>query len=342
MSSQSPRCFGYTDGTITANLTGGTSPYQYSLDNVNWQTGNIFNGITAGSFTIYGRDVNGCTVSTTITINQPAALAGSAVTVDATCNGGADGQITISANGGTAPLSYSLGTPPLQPSNIFNVTPGTYNIMVVDANACVLNIPNVIVGLTNNLSITPAPDVTICEGRSTQLNVNTNATQFSWSPAAGLSSTTIQNPVANPTVTTQYIVTASFGQCTGRDTIVVNVNAAPIPDAGADVEICYGQDYTLQGSGGVQYIWTPPSTLNNGALPNPVSTLPQTTTYSLMVVDNNGCMSLIPDQVVVTVTPPIIVKANPKRHCCVCRRSIPVVSEFCSNKLLMESRYWFK
>ncbi len=312
LSSQSPRCFGYTDGTITANVTGGTSPYQYSLDNVNWQGGNVFNAIAAGSYTIYARDVNGCIISTTITVTQPPALSGSTVIRDATCNGGADGQITVNATGGTSPLAYSLGTPPSQPSNIFNVTPGTYTIMVVDANACVLSIPDVVVGLTNNMSITPAPDVTICEGKSTQLNVNTNATQFSWSPAAGLSSTTIQNPVASPIVTTQYIVTATFGQCSGRDTIVVNVNAAPIPDAGPDVEICYGQDYQLQGSGGVQYFWTPPSTLSSGALPNPVSTPPQTTTYSLMVVDNNGCMSLTPDQVVITVTPPIIVKANPK------------------------------
>ena len=141
--------------------------------------------------------------------------------------------------------------------------------------------------------------------------MNTNATQFSWTPATGLSNANIKNPVANPKVTTQYIVTATYGQCSGKDTIVVNVNPAPIPDAGPDVEICYGQDYILQGSGGVQFIWTPSSTLSNGALPNPLSTPPQTTTYSLNVIDANGCSSLTPDQVVVTVTPPIIVKTFP-------------------------------
>jgi hypothetical protein len=53
------------------------------------------------------------------------------------------------------------------------------------------------------------------------------------------------------------------------------LNPAPIPDAGPDVEICYGQTYTLQGSGGVQYTWAPPSTLSNGSLPDPLSTPPQ-------------------------------------------------------------------
>jgi gliding motility-associated-like protein len=89
------------------------------------------------------------------------------------------------------------------------------------------------------------------------------------------------------------------------------VNPAPIPDAGPDVEICYGQDYTLQGSGGVQYLWSPPSTLSNGALPNPLSTPPQTTIYSLNVIDANGCASLAADQMKVTVTPPIIVRTFP-------------------------------
>jgi len=182
--------------------------------------------------------------------------------------------------------------------------------MVADANVCLTNIP-VTVGLSNNLSVTASPDVTICEGKSTQLSVISNATQFSWTQSSSLSNVNIQNPIASPKVTTQYIVTATSGQCSGKDTIVVNVNPAPIPNAGPDVEICSGQDYTLQGSGGVQFIWMPPSTLSNGALPNPLSTPPQTTTYSLSVIDSNGCASLTQDQVVVTVTPPIIVKTNP-------------------------------
>jgi gliding motility-associated-like protein len=311
VTSQSPRCFGYNDGSITATVSGGTAPYQYSLDNVTWQPGNIFNNLVAGNYTLYCRDVNGCNSTRTVTLTQPAILTGTTIVSNASCNGGADGQITVTANGGTGAYSYSLGAPQLQASNLFNVTPGTYSITVVDANACVLNIPNVVVGLSNNLSVTASADVTICEGRSTQLSVTSNATQFSWTQGASLSNATIQNPVASPIVTTQYIVTATFGQCIGKDTIVVNVNPAPIPDAGPDVEICYGQDYELQGSGGVQYIWSPPATLSNGALPNPLSTPQQTTIYSLNVIDTNGCASLAPDKMQLTVTPPIIVKTFP-------------------------------
>jgi gliding motility-associated-like protein len=309
---QAPRCNGYNDGTITVTVTGGTPTYQYSLDNVSWQSGNTFNAMSAGSYTVYCKDIGGCVVSRSITINEPAAITGSVVVADASCNGGADGQITVSASGGTAPLNYALGGPPLQTSNIFKVTPGTYDIMIIDANACVFTIPAVVVGLTNNLSITVSADITICEGKSTQLSVASNATQFSWTQASSLNNATIQNPMASPTVTTQYIVTATFGQCNGKDTVLVTVDPAPVPDAGPDVEICYGQDYELHGSGGVQYIWTPPSTLSNGALPNPVSVPTETITYSLNVIDAKGCSSLAPDQVVVTVTPPIIVRTSPK------------------------------
>jgi len=310
LTSIAPRCFGYSDGIINVFTSGGASGYQFSLDNITWQTSSTISGVAAGTHTVYCRDINGCMVTKTITITQPPLFTATASVIDATCNGGSDGQITITASGGTAPYYYAVNTPPLQPLAVINVAPGSYLILVADANVCLTNIP-VTVSLSNNLSVTASPDITICEGSSTQLSVISNATQFSWTQGSSLSNANIQNPIANPKVTTQYIVTATFGQCSGKDTIVVNVNPAPIPNAGPDVEICYGQDYTLQGSGGAQFIWTPPSTLSNGALPNPLSTPPQTTTYSLSVIDSNGCTSLIQDQVIVTVTPPIIVKTNP-------------------------------
>jgi len=311
VTSQAASCYSLADGKIVITVSGGTAPYQYSLDGVNYQVSNSFLSIGAGLYTVYIKDVNGCSITKPVTITQPTQLTATYSVTDATCNGGNDGQVIVTPSGGTSPYNYNFvgATGPYSTSN---VAPGIHNLAVVDANGCSTFYPGVVVGLTNNLSITPAADVTICESKSAQLNVNTNATQFSWSPATGLSNPAIQNPVANPTVTTQYVVTANFGLCSGKDTIVVNVNKAPIPNAGPDVEICYGQDYQLQGSGGVQYIWNPPSTLSNGALPNPVSNAPQTTTYSLMVIDSNGCKSLTPDQMILTVTPPIIVKTNPK------------------------------
>jgi gliding motility-associated-like protein len=142
--------------------------------------------------------------------------------------------------------------------------------------------------------------------------LNSNATQYSWSPATGLSNTTIANPVANPTVTTQYIVTATLERCSANDTVIVNVNAAPIPDAGPDGFICFGQTYQLQASGGTYFSWTPATALSSTSIPNPITKPKQTITYTLSVIDANGCSSLVTDDVKVDVTPPIKVNTTPR------------------------------
>jgi gliding motility-associated-like protein len=303
-------CFGQSNGQINITAGGGTSPYQYSLNGVTYQSGNSFS-VPVGVYTVYVRDVNGCVNSQTVNVSQPALLTLNATTQNASCNGGADGRITATSSGGAGAVQYSIDGTNFQTAGVFNVTPGTYTVTVRDVNNCTA-IQSVTVGLTNNLTLAPAPDVTICEGTSTQLNVTTNANQFAWTPATGLSSTTISNPVANPVLTTQYILTAAFGLCSVKDTVMVNVNAAPLPNAGPDGDICFGQNYRLQGSGGVQFAWSPSATLSSNSVFNPLATPQQTTTYSLSVIDANGCSSLVQDQVLVNVTPPIVVTTNPK------------------------------
>ncbi|HEY0730935.1 MAG TPA: SprB repeat-containing protein, partial [Chitinophagaceae bacterium] len=56
------------NGTIAINATGGTAPYQYSLDGVNFQAGNSFT-VPAGTYTVYVKDNGGCTFSLNATLN---------------------------------------------------------------------------------------------------------------------------------------------------------------------------------------------------------------------------------------------------------------------------------
>lgn len=305
------RCFGQSDGVITIATQGGVAPIEYSINGgLNWQFSNVFN-VPAGAYTVTIRDANLCTITQNITITQPTALTASAITSNATCNGGNDGVLTITANGGNAAFQYSIDGTTFQPSNIFNVAPGTYTATIRDAQGCIVTVPNQVVGLTNDLTTAPMNDTTICEGSSAQLSVTTNGTQFAWSPVTGLSNPSIANPTANPTITTNYIVTVSYGRCTADVPVTVNVNAAPIADAGADGFICVGQSYTLQGSGGVIYNWTPNTGLTSTSIANPVTTPDRTTVYTLQVVDANGCPSLVADQVTVDVTPPINIFTSP-------------------------------
>lgn len=55
--------------TFTVNVIGGTPPYQYSIDNINWQSSNVFNNLSRGEARIYVKDTYDCDpIDITITI----------------------------------------------------------------------------------------------------------------------------------------------------------------------------------------------------------------------------------------------------------------------------------
>ena len=306
-------CNGTATGTITvAQPALGTPPYEYSLDGVNWQTSNVFLNVAANSYTVYFRSADICPGTTTVTVNEPSLLDATHLSENGTCDGGADGKITVTAIGGAPGYQYSVDGVNFQASNVFNVLPNaSYIVIVKDANGCLKTIP-ANVGLTNNLTFTPQTDATICESKSTQLQIITSGTKYDWSPRLGLNDSTINNPVASPIVTTQYAVKITKGLCVDYDTVVVNVNKAPIPNAGTDGFICYGQSYQLNAVNGVQYKWTPSTYLDNPNIANPLSTPTKDIIYTLSIIsDVNGCASLTTDDITIDVTPPIKIKTYP-------------------------------
>jgi gliding motility-associated-like protein len=246
-----------------------------------------------------------------ITVTEPAALSASSANGSASCDGGNDGTIVVNATGGNSSYTYSIDGINFQSSNQFNVAPGNYTVTVKDNLGCTTSFPTTVT-LSDNLTFTKQTDPVICESKSVQLNFASNATQYAWSPATALSSTTVSNPVANPVTTTQYIVTATLGRCSVEDTVLVNVNAAPIPNAGTDGFICYGQTYQLSANGGTQYKWTPSTYLDNANIRTPVSTPIKDVVYTLSIVsDVNGCASLVTDSIRIDVTPPIKIRTFP-------------------------------
>ncbi len=81
--------------------------------------------------------------------------------------------------------------------------------------------------IVNSAAILEAgDDKTLYPGESVELNADGNCSlNFNWFPPNGLSSTTIKNPIAQPSVTTQYQVTAQTeAGCTGIDTVTVIVS----------------------------------------------------------------------------------------------------------------------
>ncbi|HRG59163.1 MAG TPA: T9SS type A sorting domain-containing protein [Bacteroidia bacterium] len=75
--------------------------------------------------------------------------------------------------------------------------------------------------LNGNLVATPS-FTSVCTSVPVQLNA-TGGSNYSWSPAAGLSNPNISNPIATPSSTTTYIVQSTNGSCVLSDTVLVQV-----------------------------------------------------------------------------------------------------------------------
>ncbi|QHL87503.1 T9SS type B sorting domain-containing protein [Nibribacter ruber] len=134
-----PTTCGNSNGTITVTgVTGGTSPYTYSLNQGIYQTSGTFSALSAGTHTVMVKDANGCTFSKTVTVTNVAGPASFAITTGKTTCGNSNGSITVTGvTGGTSPYAYSLNGTTFQSASSFtNVAAGTYSITVKDANGC--------------------------------------------------------------------------------------------------------------------------------------------------------------------------------------------------------------
>ncbi|WP_273301113.1 LamG-like jellyroll fold domain-containing protein, partial [Zunongwangia profunda] len=140
LSSENVSCFGGSNGSITiGRVSGGITPYQYSIDGTNYQTNKKFSNLSSGVYNISILDNNGCTISQTIQISQPEDLKASAPSItNVYCYGASNGEITVGdVNGGTTPYEYSIDNINFQTDkNFSNLSSGTYTLFIKDANAC--------------------------------------------------------------------------------------------------------------------------------------------------------------------------------------------------------------
>ncbi len=158
-----------------------------------------------------------------------------------------------------------------------------------------------------DISIFPEPD-TICIGDSVMLTASGGNT-YTWVPSTGLSSTTGDSTIASPPGTTTYTINYVAGKCKGHDTAIVNVVQKPIPKTPPAQAICMGSSITLNASGGTKYTWSPPATLNNDSIANPVASPTVTTTYTVMV-SNRACSVKDSETVVINSKPIIVACCN--------------------------------
>ncbi len=292
-------CFGYSDGSITDSVSGGTAPYTFQ-----WNTGDTTQSIgliPAGTYVVNITDANGCTRTDSITLTQPDSI--NTIGILSSFNG-----FTIACHGGTGcvDLVISGGTPgyhpfwtPTEDSTFhFCDTAGTYNVVVTDTNGCfsirnfTFTQPDSLISASatsnyggSNVSCSNSLDGTI----TVTVTGGVRPFFYSWSPPEGTDST------ATGLGAGTYVITVTDSN--GCSTVVSTTLIAPPPFTDSVVTSVYAGGYSVSCAGNdgfiniiptggtrpYHYVWAPPVSTDSTA-----SGL-MAGLYIITVTDSNGC-----------------------------------------------------
>lgn len=233
-------------------------------------------------------DTNGCSTldSVQLTINPlPSANAGNDTTI---CLGD-----TLQLEGSGGDLYAWTPAISLSDSSIFNplafpTSTTIYTVSITDSNLCIAD-DTVQISISIPAPVDAGNDTSICFADSVQLSASGSAT-YTWSPIDSLSDPTIADPIAYPFDTLVYYVTGTDAiGCSSIDSVVISINPLPAIQAGNDSAICIGDTIQLNGTGGINYTWTPSSSLSDPSISNPLAFPVDTTEYIILATDTNAC-----------------------------------------------------
>ena len=316
-------------GTITVTgVTGGDAPYTYSIDGVNFQTNNIFTGLTAGTYTITIKDANDCTFITNEIVinplNPPTDLTFDNSPV--TCPSNTSTVTITGTTGGTGVLEYQIIAPagsvtPYQTSNVFSgLEPGTYTFQVRDENDCIYSesytidpipTPTVNAVLIEDLNCTATPDAVIT-GTITGTAPFTYAVSINAGTYTSLGTTGSTFTYTTATAGSyQFQITDANG-CTA-ETSVITVNPISLPNLSLVTQsqniLCNGDsngalDITIDTTVG-----TPPFVINVNNDTTGTDYGTQTSgltagTYTITLTDANSCTAT--ESITISEPDPII------------------------------------
>lgn len=142
-----------------------------------------------------------------------------------------------------------------------------------------------------------ASDTSICQGESVSLDLaGSGGSNYSWSPATGLNTTSGPQVIASPAITTTYFIDAIKDNCPVQDTVQVTI-IPPIQINVNAATICPGQPAVLTATGASQYNWSPATGLSATTGTSVIATPTVTTVYTII-----GHIGMCSDTVQTTVT----------------------------------------
>jgi len=292
VSVQNVACFGGSNGSATANPSGGTPGYTYLWNN--GQTTPTAINLAAGNYMVTITDENGCTVVRTASVTQPNALTATVSTQNVVCFGGSTGSANASATGGTpgGPGYSFLWSTGATTATISNLPANTYTVTVTDVAGCtdtqtgsVSQPPQLIAAMTTENAQCFGETTGGATASATGGTPGSTNYTFLWSNGSAGSS--IFNVAAGT-----YTVTATDAVgCTDTQTGTVGQPLLLTVGISTQNIACFGGNTgtaTATPTGGIpgyNYLW------NNGQT-TPTATSLTAGTYTVTVTDVNGCTAI--------------------------------------------------
>ena len=286
-------CNGGSSGSVTASVSGGTSPYSYLWSDPDAQIINPATGLVANSYSVTITDNNLCSTTATAAVGEPTALGSATTTTNVACNGENNGSATVSVSGGTLPYTYVWSDSQIT-SPATGLEANTYFVTVTDANLCaILDSADVSEPFVLSVSATVSGDVSCFGGNdgSTLASVSGGTTGYTYQWSNGS-----PNPDAGMLTAGSYTVTvtdANGCNATGSATVSEPTALSATIIVTTDDSTGTGSA-TVTASGGTSsysYLWNNGQTgqTATGLLPG---------IYSVTVTDANGCDFSTSDTVV--------------------------------------------
>jgi hypothetical protein len=281
-------CNGGNDGDATVTATGGTGVFTYA-----WSTGGTAateTGLLMGNYSVLVTDANGCSTSAAVTISEPAAIVLSTSQHNVSCNGGNDGDATISAAGGTGVFTYAWSTGGTAATET-GLAAGNYFVLITDANGCstsaavTISEPDAITFSTSH------SNVSCNAGNNGSATVSatggTGTLTYAWS-SGGTAATETGLTAGNYSV----IITDS-NACTVTITVTINEPSALAATVNntVDPSVCGGTDGSIDIfiTGGTMYYFT---VWSNSATGEDLTNI-GAGAYSAVITDANGCTTTV-------------------------------------------------
>jgi gliding motility-associated-like protein len=313
-------CNNASDGMITVTAAGGTGAYSYSLNGGTAQSSNVFSGLNSGSYSIMVFDANNCSFSleTPIVIANPVQIRPSfKASSQVTCFNASDGSISVTANGGTAPYTYSLngGTP--QNSNTFTGLPaGNYTVTIYDSYGCSVTSPVIIILNPPLLTASAigSSQVSCYDGSDGIITVTAAGGTGAYSYSLNGGTAQSSNVFSGLSSGSYNIMVFDANGCSasaGESIVIANPPLLTASASGSSQVSCNnasdGMITVTAGGGTGAYSYS----LNGGtAQSSNVFMNLSSGTYNIMVYDAKGCSVAITPPVVIANPAPIIVSAE--------------------------------